>query len=132
MEAELDLLRQRVTSLETENTRLKQIIEEIANLRIENTKLKQIIKQNRTTNDPSHSSISFEVNSNNISEQIIDTSDNTPNSDVCQETKTKPKVLITSAELAQPRCTISPIRKSLEDKEVSEIRIRKIRKGLVI
>ncbi|CAJ0927421.1 7726_t:CDS:2 [Entrophospora sp. SA101] len=50
--SELDLLRQRITSLEADNTRLKQIIEEIANLRIENTKLKQIIKQNRTTNDP--------------------------------------------------------------------------------
>ncbi|CAH1769759.1 6201_t:CDS:1, partial [Entrophospora sp. SA101] len=115
MEAELDLLRQRVTSLKTENTRLRQIIEEIANLRIENTRLKQIIKQNRTTNDPSHSSvspqrhiplpinghsneddstdsvnldqtqvqnsISPEVNSNNISEQIVDTSfNNAPNS----------------------------------------------------
>ncbi|CAG8713211.1 7977_t:CDS:2, partial [Racocetra persica] len=40
----------RVAKLEAENTKLKQIIEEIANLRIENTKLKQIIKQNRTTN----------------------------------------------------------------------------------
>ncbi|CAG8544038.1 25327_t:CDS:2, partial [Gigaspora margarita] len=36
----LGLLRQRVAKLEAENTKLKQIIEEIANLRIENTKLK--------------------------------------------------------------------------------------------
>ncbi|RHZ79918.1 hypothetical protein Glove_140g109 [Diversispora epigaea] len=48
----------RVTTLEAENIKLKQIIEEIANLRIENTKLKQIIKQNRTTNNVSQSSVS--------------------------------------------------------------------------
>ena len=56
--SESDLLRQRITRLEADNTRLKRIIEEIANLRIENTKLKQIIKQNRTTNDPLQSSAS--------------------------------------------------------------------------
>src|SRR4051812_45094160 len=58
MSSELELLRQRVTKLEAENTKLKQIIEEIANLRIENTRLKQIIKRNRTTNDASQSSVS--------------------------------------------------------------------------
>ncbi|CAG8565267.1 5617_t:CDS:1 [Paraglomus brasilianum] len=58
MSSELELLKQRVTKLEAENTKLKQIIEEIANLRIENTKLKQIIKQNRTINNVSQSSVS--------------------------------------------------------------------------
>ncbi|RHZ46150.1 hypothetical protein Glove_632g23 [Diversispora epigaea] len=58
MSSELELLKQRVINLETENAKLKQIIEEIANLRIENTKLKQIIKQNRTTNNVSQSSVS--------------------------------------------------------------------------
>ena len=53
MSSELELLRH-------ENTKLKQIIEEIANLRIENTRLrlKQIIKRNSTTNDTSQSSVS--------------------------------------------------------------------------
>ncbi|CAG8591367.1 5074_t:CDS:2, partial [Diversispora eburnea] len=58
MSSELELLRQQVTNLKIENTKLKQIIEEIANLRIENTKLKQIIKQNRTTNIASQSPVS--------------------------------------------------------------------------
>ncbi|RHZ76281.1 hypothetical protein Glove_199g103 [Diversispora epigaea] len=58
MSSELELLKQQVINLETENAKLKQIIEEIANLRIENTKLKQIIKQNRTTNNVSQSSVS--------------------------------------------------------------------------
>ncbi|CAG8775083.1 20091_t:CDS:2, partial [Racocetra fulgida] len=48
----------RVAKLEVENTKLKQIIEEIANLRIENRKLKQIINQNRTTNNASQSPVS--------------------------------------------------------------------------
>ncbi|RHZ67016.1 hypothetical protein Glove_303g157 [Diversispora epigaea] len=51
MTSEVELLKQRVTTLEAENTKLKQIIEEIANLRIENTKPNQIIKQNRITNN---------------------------------------------------------------------------------
>ncbi|CAG8731201.1 16991_t:CDS:1, partial [Racocetra persica] len=62
MSSELELLRQRVTKLETENTQLKRIIEEIANLRIENTRLKQIIKQNRTTNDASQIPILPHIN----------------------------------------------------------------------
>ncbi|CAG8780391.1 35251_t:CDS:2, partial [Racocetra persica] len=72
MSSELELLRQQVTKLETENTKLKQIIEEIANLRIENTRLKQIIKQNRTTNDASQVPILSHINgSDEVTAQII-------------------------------------------------------------
>nr|CAG8643813.1 15254_t:CDS:2 [Entrophospora candida] len=114
MSSELELLRQRVTKLEAENTGLKQIIGEIANLRIENTRLNQIIKLNRTANDSlqipipppindysdeadsvnleqTQIAISPEVNSNNISGHIANTSDNAPSSDVSQPIRTDPK-----------------------------------------
>src|SRR5688572_15074205 len=86
MSSELDLLRQRVSILEAENTKLKQIIEEIANLRIENTKLKQIIKQNRTTNDALPISIPPPINNHS------DTYD-TPSSEIYQPVHTESKSL---------------------------------------
>ncbi|CAG8649571.1 1587_t:CDS:2, partial [Diversispora eburnea] len=52
-----------------------------------------------------------------------DITDDTSNSDVCQEMNTQPKALIILAEIVQPRCTTSPIRtetKSSEDKEIDE------------
>ncbi|CAG8797496.1 19494_t:CDS:2, partial [Gigaspora margarita] len=51
------------TKLETKNTKLKQIIQEIVNLRIKNTRLKQIIKQNQTTNDALQIPIISHINS---------------------------------------------------------------------
>ncbi|CAG8617302.1 4870_t:CDS:2, partial [Racocetra fulgida] len=143
----LELLRQRVTKLETENTKLKQIIEEIANLRIENTRLKQIIKQNRTTNDasqlpiPSHinghsdengstdslnleqvqSDISPEINSNNTPKQVENTSDDASNPDIYA--RNKESIQKTSAEseqmsIDQTHNTISPEIKIPYDQKV--------------
>ncbi|CAG8806031.1 6415_t:CDS:2 [Gigaspora margarita] len=135
MSSELELLRQRVTKPETENTKLKQIIKEIANARNENTRLKQIIKQNRTTNDASQipilshinghsdengstdslnleqvqSDISPKINSNNTPKQVENTSDDASYPDICQESKNQ--------------CFTSPIYmkpKSLEDKAVDD------------
>ncbi|CAH1768891.1 10109_t:CDS:2, partial [Entrophospora sp. SA101] len=112
MSSELELLRQRVTKLEAENTRLKQIIEEIANLRIENIRLKQIIKQNQTTNSVSQFSVSPTLSvtpQKPINDHFVDITNNALNSNVHQESSTLHSASHTYAKS-----------KPLEDKETDD------------
>ncbi|CAG8620950.1 8679_t:CDS:1 [Paraglomus occultum] len=140
MSSELELLKQRVTTLEAENTKLKQIIEEIANLRIENTKVKQIIKQNRTVNDTSQSSVSLTLsvtpqkpiplsindhsskdditNSVNLEQAQRDTTEKFVSSKI--NSNNTPKQIENTSDSKSDSDLYQPEIKSLEDKEIDD------------
>ncbi|RHZ69857.1 hypothetical protein Glove_277g15 [Diversispora epigaea] len=143
MPSEIDLLKQRISELEAENAKLKQIIEEnakrdaeIVELRSKIAKLECDVKENKmqkqtitTQNTPSKEEMSSPLSENNFenskqkfcinnSEQIDSRCDDTPTSEISDNSSNSD---IYKESLT--RCSTSPIcakSKSLEDKEMGD------------